>query len=509
MLLLTKRFLPQMPSVLVSMTAAGLAVAILHLDTFGVAILGRVPQGLPSLRLPSFPAEDLPKLIAEAAGLALVLFSSGMLTGRSFAEKHDYEFDADHEFAALGAANIASALSQGFSVTGADSRTAVADSAGGRTQVTGLIAAASIAMVLLFLTKPLQFVPVPALGAALVFASFSLFDVNTLRHIWSVDKTAVGLSVITTLGVVAFGAIQAILLAVILSLAVFVKLVARPKDEVLGKVKGMPGWHCIERHPGAQTISGLVIYRFNSPITFFNSAYFKQRARLMVQSAGPGLEFFVLDAIPIVTIDVTGLYALGDFKAELNRQGITLLVAGRRTELLNWFRETGLYRPEFDESFFVTLQQAIEACRPEILHQPFLHARFGLGDDVLKPYKETLDRWLWPDVLRNQHTSVVKAKQAISSYRKAVGAPVGLAELMVFYCEHAAQFCSYIGYQDESYFDALVGMFEQALEVSAQLPASERKALITRLDKVRVISRNFGYGVGDDMDCVLAKYVRK
>jgi hypothetical protein len=142
-------------------------------------------------------------------------------------------------------------------------------------------------------------------------------------------------------------------------------------------------------------------------------------------------------------------------------------------------------------------------------NQTFLHARFGLGADVLKPYKETLDRWLWPDVLRNQDTSVVKAKQAISSYRKAVGEPAGLAELMVFYCECAAGFCSDIGYQDDGYFDALVRMFEQALKAIAQLSAHDRRALIARLDKVRAVSHNFGYGVGDDMDSLLAKYVRE
>ena len=142
-------------------------------------------------------------------------------------------------------------------------------------------------------------------------------------------------------------------------------------------------------------------------------------------------------------------------------------------------------------------------------NQTFLHARFGLGQDILKPYKETLERWLWPDVLRNEDTSVVKAKQAISSYKKAVGEPVGLAELMVFYCECAAGFCNDIGYQDDSYFDALVRMFEQAVKIIAQLPASDRNALIARLDKVRAISHNFGYGVGEDMDSLLVEYVRR
>ena len=140
-------------------------------------------------------------------------------------------------------------------------------------------------------------------------------------------------------------------------------------------------------------------------------------------------------------------------------------------------------------------------------NQAFLHARFGLGEDVLRPYKETLDRWLWPDVLRNQDVSVAKAKQAVSSYRKAVGDPAGLAELMVFYCERAAGFSNDVGNQDEGYLYALVHMFEQALKVISQLPAGDRDGLIVRLDRVRAISHNLGYGVGDAMDSLIADYV--
>ena len=161
----------------------------------------------------------------------------------------------------------------------------------------------------------------------------------------------------------------------------------------------------------------------------------------------------------------------------------------------------------FDRLGLVGLIQDLYTAHKD--NQAFLHARFGLGEDILKPYKETLDRWLWPDVLRNQDTSVVKAKQAISSYKKAVGEPVGLAELMVFYCECAAGFCNDVGYQDDSYFDALVRMFEQAVKIIAQLPASDRNPLIARLAQVRTISHNFGYGVGDDMDSLLAQYLRK
>jgi len=142
-------------------------------------------------------------------------------------------------------------------------------------------------------------------------------------------------------------------------------------------------------------------------------------------------------------------------------------------------------------------------------NQTFLHSRFGLGGDVLKSYKETLDRWLWPDVFQKQYTSVVKAKQAISSYRKAVGEPAGLAELMVFYCERAAGYCNDVGFQDESFFNALVRMFEQALQAIGQIPDSDRHAVIARLEKVCSVCHKFGYGVGEDMDSLLAEYVEK
>jgi hypothetical protein len=140
-------------------------------------------------------------------------------------------------------------------------------------------------------------------------------------------------------------------------------------------------------------------------------------------------------------------------------------------------------------------------------NQAFLHTRFGLGEDVLTPYKKTLDRWLWPDVLRNQDTSVAKAKQAISSYRKAIGEPAGLAELMLFFCESAAGFSNEVGNPDEGYLDALVHMFEQAIKVTGQLSAVDRDALIARLEGVRNISHNLGYGVGDAMDFPLGNHI--
>ena len=161
----------------------------------------------------------------------------------------------------------------------------------------------------------------------------------------------------------------------------------------------------------------------------------------------------------------------------------------------------------FDRAGLLELIHNLYALQKD--NQRFLHARFGLGEDVLQPFKETIDRWLWPDVFRNQDTSVSKAKQAIAAYRKAISDPEGLAELMVFYCERAAGFCSDICNDDEGYFDALVGMFDQALKLAATLPAERRNGLLTRLERVRDISHNVGYGVGDEMDFLLSKYTNR
>ena len=162
---------------------------------------------------------------------------------------------------------------------------------------------------------------------------------------------------------------------------------------------------------------------------------------------------------------------------------------------------------DFDRAALLGLIQSLYAAHKD--NQTFLHSRFGLGEDVLEPYKRTIDRWLWPDVLRNQDTSVSQAKRAISDYKKAVGDPEGLAELMVFYCERAAGFCSDIASDDEVYFNALVRMFEQALKIVNALSVERRDDLLARLDRVRTISRNISYGVGDDMDFLMSKFTPK
>lgn len=345
------------PGPLVALIAAGAAVPGLGLASTGVKVLGAVPAGLPALALPRIDPAHLPTLLADAAGLALISFSSLMLTARSFASKNGYEVDPDRDFAALGAANVMSALSQGFAISGADSRTAVGDAAGGRTRAVGLIAAAAITVLLMFFTEPLRYVPAAALGAVLVAAGLSLVNIAAVRLIYRIDRTEGSLSILATLGVVAVGAVNAILLAVVLALVRFIKLLSRPTIEILGKVDGFPGLHSIERHETGQSIPGLLLFRFNAPITFFNAPYFKREITNAAENAGPDLKHVVLDLLPVSTIDATGLLTLMEVVTNLRARGISFNAAGRSTEWHQWANARG-----FDARsirMFPTLRSAV------------------------------------------------------------------------------------------------------------------------------------------------------
>ncbi|MET0378512.1 MAG: SulP family inorganic anion transporter [Spongiibacteraceae bacterium] len=364
-LLLAPRLTRRLPAALIAMVLAGAAVALLNLEAMGVATLGLVPAGLPPIGLPAAALQllddNLEDILGAAAGIALISFSSAMLTARSFAAKNRYDIDVDREFAALGAANIASAFSQGFAISGADSRTAMNDSSGGRTRVAGLVAAAAIALVLMFLTAPLQYVPVAALGAVLIIAALSLFDLASLRHFWMISKTELAISLIATAGVIRFGAIKAILFVVVLSLLRFVQVVARPRTEVLGTIPGVQGFHSLDRHRNAAALPGLVMFRFNGPVVFFNADYFKREALAAAGREGERLCWFALDMIPINQLDITGIDAVIELEAELTRRGAALVLAGRREEIAQYFGARNLPRLVSADRHFTTLRKAQRA----------------------------------------------------------------------------------------------------------------------------------------------------
>ena len=359
-ILVSKRLLPRAPAPLLAMVAAVALVYGLGLENRGVAVVGELPAGLPDLSWPQLDAEHLKLLLGGALGVALVSFSSGMVTARSFAARNRYDIDVDQEFIALGTCQIASGLSQGFAVTGADSRTAVNDAMGGKTQMVGLIAAATMAAVLFFLTEPLRYLPVAALGAVLIIAAIGLFDVASLRKMWHVSRAECVLSLFTTVGVIWLDLLQGILLAVGSGLLLLITRVSRPSDALLGRVPGMRGWHDVADHQEAMTHPGLIVYRFVSGIVFFNAGYFKKRVVELV-AIHPDVEWFIVDGSTINTVDITGAEMLEALAEELAARGVRLGLANVRREVRNTLEHAGTMERIGTDSIFTTLNTASDA----------------------------------------------------------------------------------------------------------------------------------------------------
>lgn len=304
-----RRFFPRLPSPLLAVIVAVALVKGLRLDDLGVAIVGEVPAGFPELRLPDFSPRDLDELLGGAISLALVSFSSMMVTARSFAARRRYDIDVDREFTALGACNIAAGISQGFAVSGADSRTAMGDVMGGKSQVTGLVAAVVMAAVLLWFTEPLSFVPNAALGAVLISAALGLFDIPALTRLLHVSRSEFAVALITLVGVIALGVMKGILVAIGIALLLLLIRASRPPDAVLGRVQGLKGFHSVATNHGVETLPGLALYRFPAALVFFNAPYFKKRVLEIVDSR-PDIEWFIVDGSPVNAVDSTGAEVL-------------------------------------------------------------------------------------------------------------------------------------------------------------------------------------------------------
>ena len=359
---LSPRLLPRLPAALVALILAGAAVALLGLDRRGVAVVGAVPAGLPAFHAPFVPLDKLGRLLGASAAVALVGFTSSILTARAFAAKNHYEIDVDRELVGLGAAHIAGALSQSFPVAGADSRTVASDAAGGRTQVTALVAAAAIAVVLFFFTSPIRHLPVAALGAVLITSAISLVDVRALRAILRIDRGGFLLALLTMLGVLWIGPIQAVLFAVVLSLLHFIQVAARPGIELLGAQPGVRGFHDLRLYPEARPPPGTVLFRFNGPLAFFNAGYFRERLLSAADAAGPELRAVIVDATNFSTrVDATTVFMLFALRHELASRGVGLAFAGKLHVIERWLSAHHLSEDDDRGQLFSTIQDAIDA----------------------------------------------------------------------------------------------------------------------------------------------------
>jgi high affinity sulfate transporter 1 len=356
-----KRWLPRWPAPLLAVVFAVALVYSMGLDGKGVAVVGQVPSGLPRLRWPEFDPEFIMPLLGGALGVALLSFSNAIVVARSFAAKGRYEVDVDQEFIALGACQIAAGLSQGFAISGADSRTAMNYASGGKSQVSAIVAAGMMAAVLMFLTGPLGFLPKAALGAVLIVAAIGLFDVAELLRIWKIDRWEFAVSIITTFGVVALDILNGILMAVLIAILLLLMRVSRPPDAVLGRVSGLKGFHSVLHHEKARTWPDLVLYRFGAALVFFNAPYFKRRV-LETAATHPGIQWFIVDGSTINSVDSTGAAVLEALSDDLRTRGIRLGFANLRTEVRALLERSGVLAALGDGALFPSLKAAVDAC---------------------------------------------------------------------------------------------------------------------------------------------------
>ncbi|EIO3971880.1 SulP family inorganic anion transporter [Vibrio vulnificus] len=343
--LITKRFRPSWPAAMLAILITTASVWFLRLQEVGVSVVGLTQGGFPNFQTPEFELGVTRELVVPALNLAMVSFVSMMLTARSFAAKNGYDIDADKEFRALGFANIASAFSQGFAISGADSRTAVNDANGGKSQLVSIIAAITIAVIAVFIYQPLQFIPIASLGVVLIIASLSLLDLKGIWILRKRDKDAFYLASITFVSVLVIGVIPGITLAVLLGLFQFLRIVMRPSDQLLG-LDEEGTIRTVDGTGKATPIPGMVIYRFNSPLTYFNAPYFKRRLLEHAEHT-KDVGCVVVDAVSSFThLDLSVMATLADVHETLKKRGIRLILAGRKRRLRQWCELTGISTSE-------------------------------------------------------------------------------------------------------------------------------------------------------------------
>ncbi|CAM3926280.1 putative sulfate transporter [Pseudomonas reidholzensis] len=362
LLIVLPRRYPRLPAALVTVALFTVLAGVFGLDRFGVAILGPVPGGMPELAWPQSSLAETKSLLRDALGIATVSFCSAMLTARSFAARHGYAINANHEFVALGVSNLAAGFSQGFAISGADSRTAVNDMVGGKSQLVGIIAALVIALILLFLTAPMAWIPQAALGAVLLMAGWGLIDVKSLGKIYRLSRFEFWLCLLTTVGVLGLGVLPGIIFAVTLAILRLLYSIYQPTDAVLGWAPGVEGQVDIRHHPDARTVPGLVVYRFDDAILFFNADYFKMRLLEAVQGEEKP-QAVLFDAEAVTSIDVSGIAALREVRDTLAAQGVHFAIARARGTFLRMLVRSGMAREMEEKLLFGSVRAGIRAYR--------------------------------------------------------------------------------------------------------------------------------------------------
>jgi high affinity sulfate transporter 1 len=355
-----QRWFPKLPGVLLVVVLATVAASALELADHGVAVVGVLPQGFPPFTLPDIGFSDIGLLFGGALGIALVSLTDTISTASAFAARSGDEIDGQREMIGIGASNIAAGFFQGFPVSTSGSRTAVAEQAGAKTQVTGLVGAAAIVLILLFFPGLLRDLPQPTLAAIVITASLSLTDVAETIRLYRVRRTEFLLSIAAFLGVVLLGVLPGIALAVALSIGNVFRRAWWPYQTVLGRVPGLAGYHDVRSYPHARLLPGCLIFRFDAPLFFANSRTFREQVRTLARSEPPP-SWIVVASEPITDVDTTAADMLQDLNEALIDRGIRLVFAEMKDPVRTKVERYGLTRTIEPGRFFPTITQAIKA----------------------------------------------------------------------------------------------------------------------------------------------------
>jgi high affinity sulfate transporter 1 len=361
-LILFLRRWPRVPGILIAVIVATVVVLAFDLATrSGVSVLGPLPQGLPSPRFPLVHVNDLVPILTGGVAVALVSFADTSVLSRTYAARLGEPVDPNQEMVGLGVANLAAAFFQGFPISSSSSRTPVAEAAGARTQLTGVVGALAIALLLVLAPELLQHLPHTALAAVVIAAAIGLIEVSDLRRIYRIQRWEFWLSMACFAGVAVLGVIPGIGLAIVIAVIEFLWDGWRPHSAVLGRVERVKGYHDIARYPEARLIPGLVLFRWDAPLFFANAELFHERVLDAVANSPTPVRWLVVAAEPVTSVDVTAADAVCELDDALRAAGVELCFAEMKDPVKDKLKRFGLFTRFGEKTFFATLGEAVSA----------------------------------------------------------------------------------------------------------------------------------------------------
>ena len=362
-LLVLPRITTRIPAVLVAIVGVTVVSALLGLADEGVKTVGTLPQGFPTPSLPWTSASDAVALMVGAVGITMVSLTDTIATASSFAARRGDEVDANAEMIGVGASNIAAGFFQGFAVSVSSSRTAVADQSGARTQLTGLVGAGLVALLLLVFNGLLADLPQTALAAVVIVAALSLADLPALARFARLRRSSLVLSLVASAGVIFLGVLQGIVVAIVLAILLFFRRNWWPHGTVLAEVPELGGWHAVSVHPEGRQVDGIVVFRWEAPLFFANAGQFRDQVRALVRDSSPA--YVVLQCEAVTDIDVTAAEVLKDLDEELNAKGVHLAFVELRDRLADLIVRYDLDATLQAEHFYASVEEAVAALASE------------------------------------------------------------------------------------------------------------------------------------------------